>query len=161
MSIIPILRLYIQPTLHYMEYDCSPHSFLLLRWCTGCLFRAFHFQRRNLNIWSWTVSSWSHVQLPHTQTFLSCVFMVLPLNCSSPLDWFDTTAHHLPAGISSSSWTFDCSKSRCQPSDEGTYTPYHTVLCCHGNNILYTVLVVYMWHCSGWSLRTPVEVLYA
>ena len=136
-----------QSPLPYMEIRLSPHNCLLLRWCLHkFVVRAFHFQSHILNI---IFSSWSYVQSPHTQIFFTGVVMVLPLNCSLPPEWWDTTVYSLPRGPSFSSWTFDCSKGRCQPSGEGTYIPYHTVLCYPGNNILCTTFVVFMWHCSG------------
>ena len=39
--------------------------------------------------------------------------------CSSHPGWCITTAYCLPGGVSSSSGTSDCSKSRCQHSNGG------------------------------------------
>ena len=48
-----------------------------------------------------------------------------------PPERCNTTGGGQRGGTSSSSWTFDCSKGRCEPSDKGTsYAPYHMYLYC-------------------------------
>ena len=51
--------------------------------------------------------------------FLLVTHCLNTLKCSLLPDWCDTTVYCLPEWTSSSSWMFDCSKGRCQPSDKG------------------------------------------